>query len=148
MSLPTTIPSAALATADGIPVIPVTEQARRALQRLLDLGVQVVDGKAMALLEIPSILAQVADGLQGVHGALGALPADGDQVLVPVLAAHAARRKQLGLQELKALTNVVATADRPEFVGRRVVITALVLLSNLESDERWYGSLSAQRRAA
>lgn len=148
MSLQTTPSSASVSSSSGTTHLPVTEQARRALERLLDLGVQVVDGNLSALLDIPAALAAVADGLHGLHYALTALPVSKQLALGPSLEAHAARRKQLDFDELSALVRLVATADRADIVGRRVVIAALVLLSNVESDERWFGSLHTRRRAA
>jgi hypothetical protein len=146
MSLQTTSSPVSVSSAPA--TLPVTEQARRTLERLLDLGVQVVDGNLSALLGIPAALADVADGLHGLHYALTALPASKQPALGPSLAAHATRRKQLDFDELDTLVRLVATADRADLVGRRVVITALVLLSNVESDERWYRSLRARPRAA
>jgi hypothetical protein len=127
--------------------LPVTEQARQTLERLLDLGVQVVDGNLPALLEIPATLASSIDGLHGVHVALENLSGAAWGTAVPVLAGHVARRKALDMSELDKLTRALAAAH-PDAVGRSVVIAALVLLSNLASDERWYTTLRARRNAA
>jgi hypothetical protein len=128
--------------------VPVTEQARQTLERLLDLGVQVVDGNLPALLEIPATLARAIDGLHGVHVALENLSGAAWGTPVLVLAGHVARRKALDMSELDKLTRALAAAEHPGAVGRSVVIAALVLLSNLASDERWYTTLRARRNAA
>lgn len=140
--------SAAVPSSSGGSALPVTDRARLSLERLLDLGVQVVDGNVPALLEIPAALADALDGLNDVHGALEALPVNDARACVPLLVLHVARRKQQDLEQLRGLVNVVAATNQPEAVGRKVVIAALVLLSNLESDERWYVTLNARRRAA
>jgi hypothetical protein len=118
------------------------------LERLLDLGVQVLDGNAQALLKIPPTLAIAIHALDNVHAVVGALPAGGGRHLHRVLARHVERRKRLDLEELDKLAAAVQAADHPQLVGRSVVIAALVLLSNLASDERWLGVVNATHHAA
>ena len=42
----------------------------------------------------------------------------------------------------------MSEAKAPDALGRGVVVAALVLLSNLESDERWYARLAPPDREA
>jgi hypothetical protein len=124
------------------------DDAQNALECLLELGVQIVDGNVQALLEIPAMLSRLIEALDNVHAALSALPANGGPALRGILAAHSERRRQLDLQELDKLVAAVKAADQPNLVGRSVVIATLVLLSNLSADERWLSVLSTTHRAA
>jgi len=124
------------------------DDTRRLLEHLLELGVQVVDGKLDALLDVPAALDAAIEALHSVHAMLGALPNGGRRGLGRLLASHAERRRQLDFAELDKLATAVASAESPASVGRSVVIAALVLLSNLASDERWFDLLCTPHHAA
>lgn len=116
-------------------------EARVALTLVLELGTRVLDGDASALLGIPAVLALAIERLSEVHQSLRTRALRASTPFFGVLADHAEHRMNSDFGELDALSRAVGAADDPTAVGRSVVVTALVLLSNLESDERWYNSL-------
>jgi hypothetical protein len=114
---------------------------RAALTLLLELGMQIVDGDAAALLGIPPALARVLERLNDVHLLLGERALRATTPFFAVLAQHAEHRRDSDLRQLDALSEEVSEAQGADTIGRSVVVAALLLLANLESDERWYGSL-------
>jgi hypothetical protein len=105
-------------------------------------------GDMRAMLDVPAALAKAVDTLHSVHDSLGALPVGNRRSLLNVLVRHAERSKSLDLHKLDKLAAAVATVQHPSELGRRVVITALVLLSNLAADERWFQALQLPSYAA
>jgi hypothetical protein len=114
---------------------------RVALGLLLELGMQILDGDASRLLGIPAALAIAIQRLNEVHRSLRGRALRASTPFFAVLAQHAEHRRRSDLHELANLSGAVSAADGPSAIGRSVVVAALVLLSNLESDERWYDSL-------
>lgn len=133
---------------DAAQPIACAEDARHSLERLLNLGVRVVDGDVKSLLDIPVTLAIAIQALDNVHAVLAALPTGSGPRPSRALAGYAEHRRQLDSREFDKLSAVVRSTDQPQLVGRSVVITALVLLSNLASDERRWALLNSLHRAA
>lgn len=115
--------------------------ARVALTLLLELGTRVLDGDTSALLGVPDVLARAIERLRDVHQSLRDRALHASTPFFAVLAQHAEHRRRSDFRELDALSAAVIASDDPTAMGRSVVVAALVLLSNLESDERWYYSL-------
>ncbi len=135
-------PAIALAPDTQTPVS-ATRTARTALEQLLELAFQVLDGDALALLDIPGTLSRVTAALNEVHDALSVAALHAPRSSFCVLTEHVAYRRRQDLRELDKLSREVRAAQESEAVGRNVVIAALALLANLTSDERCYTALHA-----
>jgi hypothetical protein len=121
---------------------------RVALGLLLELGMQILDGEVSAVLGVPTALAIASERLNEVHQALRDRALRASTPLFAVLAEHAEHRRQSDFRELDALSDAMHASDAATTIGRSVVVAALVLLSNLESDERWYDSLRLAEQVA
>jgi hypothetical protein len=129
------------------PACDVTD-TRVALGLLLDLGMQILDGDVSAALGVPAALAIAIERLDEVHQALRDRAQRASTPFFAVLAEHAEHRRQSDFRELDTLSGAVSAADDANTIGRSVVVAALVLLSNLESDQRWYDSLGLAEQVA
>lgn len=114
------------------------EDARIALEALLELGTRVIDADTSALVGIPSALAITIRRLDAAHDAIEAAASCVPTSFGPVLSRHVEHRRRADARELDRLSEEVAAAEHPRLIGRGVVVAALTLLSNLRSDERWF----------
>jgi hypothetical protein len=121
---------------------------RAALELLLELGMQVLDGDTSALLGIAPALAIVMEKLDGSHRSLRERAMNAVTPFSAVLGEHAEQRRQSDLRELDLLAASVSEAEAPSAIGRSVVVAALVLLSNLNADQRWHERLAFPRSEA
>lgn len=120
---------------------------RAALTRLLELGTRILDGDSSALIGIAPALAIAVDRLDQVHQSLRERVLSASTPFYAVLSEHAVHRRASDLREFDALGAAISEAESPSAIGRSLVVAALVLLANLESDQRWYTRLTSDRVA-
>lgn len=143
MSHSTATASTALDHIDEMSMRGAAAEARKALELLLEMGMRVVDGDASALLGVAPALAIAVERLDQVHQELQRRAATLTGRFAAVLAEHTRQRRCSDLRGLDTLAESVSEAQAPDEIGRGIVVAVLILLSNLESDERWYARLAA-----
>jgi hypothetical protein len=107
-----------------------------------------LNGDVSALLGVPPALALAIARLNALHEAFRARALRATTPFRAVLAEHAEHRRRSNLRELDALSSAVSDAEDAVEVGRSLVIASLVLVANLDADERWYSSLNISEQVA
>lgn len=114
-----------------------SERAQRSLELLLELGVQTLDGDTSVLRGLPDALSSVIGHLHEVHEVLEVAAHAAPTRFYGVLTKHAQHRTESDLGALFELSQAIGKVEQPASLGRSVIVTALILLSNLSADERW-----------
>jgi hypothetical protein len=123
-------------------------ETRAALELLVELGTLALDGDVSDLRSVLPALGLAVARLHSLHEALRGRALCAATPFRSLLAEQAEHRRRSDLRELDALSSAVSKAQDAVEVGRSLVIASLVLLANLDSDERWYSSLSLFEQVA